>query len=375
MANTRLKRRSDGRFAVKIRYTDANGKTHQFFVYDEDEQTCKDKAAEARERLRTGQPIKDSRGKLSDFAQEWLDTTLKLNKKLKETTKDWYTNQARKRIIDDPIGNVRLDQLRVSDIEKWILAMQDTDLSESTIRGAYTTLHKILDSAMKKQLIRTNWAALVERPTVTKHEAVYLDEKQVIALLKASEESRYGLLIRLLAFTGLRRGEALSLKWKDNIRPNGTNKIHVTHTLARLHGKLTPTTPKTHNADRWLVISEPVAAVLKALKVRQAGERLKAGTAWEDTGYVFTTETGQPCDPRNALRALYTAAQAAGLSGIGLHTLRHSAATLMLDAGVPLLTVSRQLGHYSVSVTGDLYGHVGDSASEQAMNALAEAIG
>jgi len=75
------------------------------------------------------------------------------------------------------------------------------------------------------------------------------------------------------------------------------------------------------------------------------------------------------------LRALTTAAKRAGLSDVGLHTLRHSAVTLMLDAGVPILTVSRTLGHYSVSVTGDVYGHVSDDASERAMSALAAAVG
>jgi integrase len=62
------------------------------------------------------------------------------------------------------------------------------------------------------------------------------------------------------------------------------------------------------------------------------------------------------------------------LSGVGLHTLRHSAATMMLDSGVPILTVSRQLGHYSVSITGDIYGHVSEEASALAMNALAAAV-
>ena len=72
---------------------------------------------------------------------------------------------------------------------------------------------------------------------------------------------------------------------------------------------------------------------LRAVKVRQAAERLKAGSVWADTGYAFTTEFGEPCDPRYALRALKVAARAAHLEGIGLHTLRHSSASIMLSAG------------------------------------------
>jgi len=224
-------------------------------------------------------------------------------------------------------------------------------------------------------MLRRNWAAEVERPTVTAHEATSLDAVQLQALLKAAEASgsRYALLFQLLALTGLRRGEALALRW-ESIRPDGKPVIRVSGTLARIDGVLVVTQPKTSNSRRDLFITKPIDAVLRALKQRQRKEQLKAGSLWTSTGYVFTTETGQPCDPRNALRALHSAATKAGLSGVGLHTLRHTAATLMLGAGVPILTVSGQLGHYSVSITGDVYGHVSDEASASAMGALAKAV-
>jgi len=83
---------------------------------------------------------------------------------------------------------------------------------------------------------------------------------------------------------------------------------------------------------------------------------------------------GEPCDPRNALRALKSAAVRAGLPGIGLHTPRHSAATVMIENGVPLKVVSEILGHFSVSITGDIYGHVSPDVSAQAMDALGTAL-
>jgi site-specific recombinase XerD len=80
---------------------------------------------------------------------------------------------------------------------------------------------------------------------------------------------------------------------------------------------------------------------------------------WQLTPHVFTTELGEPCDPRNALRALKAAAKRAGLPpSVGLHTLRHSAASVMLSAGVPLKVVWDVFGHTSVAITGDIYGHV-----------------
>jgi integrase len=85
--------------------------------------------------------------------------------------------------------------------------------------------------------------------------------------------------------------------------------------------------------------------VLRRVKRRTAEDRLRAGNKWVSTGYVFVTEFGDPCDPRNALRALQSAAQAAGLPQVGLHTIRHTAATVMLENGVQMKVVSEILGH------------------------------
>jgi site-specific recombinase XerD len=89
----------------------------------------------------------------------------------------------------------------------------------------------------------------------------------------------------------------------------------------------------------------------------------------------FTTELGEPCDPRNALRALKTAAKWAGLpSSIGLHTLRHSAASVMLSAGVPLKVVTEVFGHASVAITGGIFGHVSPDVSREALTRLSDAL-
>jgi integrase len=92
-----------------------------------------------------------------------------------------------------------------------------------------------------------------------------------------------------------------------------------------------------------------------------------------DAGFVFTTEFGEPCDPRNAFRALRAAATKAGLPHAGLHTLRHSAASVMLTRGVPLKVVSDILGHSSIAITGDIYGHVSPDVVRQAMDLLGDA--
>jgi integrase len=134
------------------------------------------------------------------------------------------------------------------------------------------------------------------------------------------------------------------------------------------------TEPKTAKSKRFVPISEPAERLLRAQREAQDEEQRHAGSAWRQTGFVFTTEFGEPCDPRNAFRALRVAATKAGLPHAGLHTLRHSAASVMLTRGVPLKVVSEILGHSSIAITGDTYGHVSPDVAHQAMSTLGEAF-
>ena len=189
------------------------------------------------------------------------------------------------------------------------------------------------------------------------------------------KDSRYAPLLRLLAATGLRRGEALALGWSDVDLTNGL--LPVRGTLSQVNGHLVISEPKTERSRRDVPLSPRTVALLRSVKASQAAERLKAASIWVQTGLVFTTESGTAVDPRNALRAISTAAKALGMSGVGLHTLRlwNSFATHMLAAGVPLHTVSELLGHSSVAVTGDVYGHVSTEGARSAVQRLSAVMG
>lgn len=172
--------------------------------------------------------------------------------------------------------------------------------------------------------------------------------------------------------TGLRKGEALALLWEDIDLDRGT--LRVRKTLSRVDGNLVRTDPKTEKSKRTIPLRGAVAAVLKEHRRAQREERMRAMDVWTETGHVFTTETGQPVDPRNVLRATTTAATKAGLSGVNVHTLRHSAATHWLENGVHLRAVSDLLGHSSTRITGDVYAHTSDAAAERAMEVLGSAL-
>ena len=363
--------RSDGRWQIHVRYTDQYGLNKRTTVYGKTAQDARDKASEVRARLSEGLPARDKKTTLETFTTEWIGSALAASDR-KATTKTMYAGVARVHIVGSHIGGLALDKVRPMHVEGWIVGLRGKGLAESTIRSAYTILRAVLDTAVRDGALARNPAAAVKRPKVTAKEAAYLTPEQVRTLLEAAKTSRYAPLFSLLVNTGLRRGEALALQW-SNV-DNEDSLLRVRGTLARVDGDLIVTSTKTAKSKRSIPVSEATARLLRDIRKQQLKDRLKAGSVWHQTPYVFTTADGQPCDPRNALRALKSAAAKAGMTGVGLHTLRHSAATVMLTNGVPLKVVSEILGHASIVITADTYGHVSPDVSRDALATLSTSL-
>lgn len=170
----------------------------------------------------------------------------------------------------------------------------------------------------------------------------------------------------------MRRGEALALTWPDVDLPE--RLVRVRGTLARIDGEVKVLEPKSAKSRRTISLSGPAAAVLTRVRQRTEIERHQAAQLWVDSGHIFVTDIGEPSDPRNALRALAVAARRAGLDRVGLHTLRHSTASLMLSERVPLNVVSQILGHSGISITADVYGHIAPDVSRSALDVLGAAL-
>lgn len=176
-----------------------------------------------------------------------------------------------------------------------------------------------------------------------------------------------------IAATGLRKGEALALRW-DRVDLNA-GMLRVAWTIGRVNGRLAITEPKTARSRRAVPLSPAVVELLRKHRAAQAAEQLRAGHLWQDSGLVFTTELGGPVDPRNLLRTVEAAAKAAGVEGVGVHTLRHSAAVAWLERGVHIKAVADLLGHSSVAITGDVYGHTSDDTARAAVEGLSTELG
>jgi integrase len=228
---------------------------------------------------------------------------------------------------------------------------------------------------VRDQLIARNPAARVTRPGVQRREAKHLDACGVAAILRAAQPSRYYPALALFVATGLRKGEALALRWDKDVLNLDEGWLKVRQTVGRLDGKLVFSEPKTDRSRRTVPLSPAVVAMLRRHRKAHAAEKLWARNQWHDSGLVFTRESGTPVDPRNLLRVVEVAAVKAGAAGVGVHTLRHSAAVGWLEAGVHIKAVADLLGHSSIAITGDVYGHTSDDTARAAVDGWSEVLG
>jgi integrase len=380
-------RRPDGRWESRISYRDELGtlRRRSFYADTEREVLAKRKAGLAR--VDRGAPAVDARTPLAEWVAEWSRTTLEASSR-KPATKSLYRMLARVHLTPAPLGTLPLAKIRPQHVDALTLRMReplygpktDKPLSDSTVRTTYTVLRAVLDAAVGAGLIADNPAAKVTRPAVRsradgRDEARHFTPAEFSAVLAATEGARYRPVFSLLAVTGLRRGEALATRWEDVDLDGGV--LRVTGTLSRVGRSLVRTQPKTAKSRRTVPLAPGIVVMLRRHRAAQREEKMRAGSQWTDSGYLFTTELGNPVEPRNLLRAFKATVKAAGVdqSGVGLHTLRHSAATTMLHGGTPIHVVSRILGHSSVAITGDIYGHADDSRQREAMDTLSAALG
>ncbi|NMM17635.1 MAG: site-specific integrase [Cellulomonas sp.] len=252
-------------------------------------------------------------------------------------------------------------------------AAQVPALADSTIQRIFSVVRLVLDGAVRDGLIAKSPAADIKPPALPTKEARFLPSTEVGRLLAEVRGTRYEAILTFIAATGVRKGEALALTWPDV--DFAGEQIKIRATLARIQGKLVSSSPKTTRSRRTLPLTPGMAALLKTCRANQLAEQDHAQSLWQEGGFVFTTETGTPLEPRNVLRALTSAASRAGLTGVSVHTLRHSAATAMLEAGVHLKAVSEILGHSDIRITGDVYGHVSTEVAKAAMDSLSKSLG
>jgi integrase len=245
-------------------------------------------------------------------------------------------------------------------------------LSPQSIRHIHATIRRALNDAVRWKLIQHNVALGIRLPRATQPEMKIWSPEQLGTFLDHVSDDRLFASWFLLCTTGLRRGEVCGLTWAAIDLDRGT--LNVVKTLVSVAYRLETSEPKTAKGRRSIALDAATVAELRAHRVRQLEERLEWRDAYDDQDLVFCKEDGSPIHPERLTIMFRRLAEAAGLSHIRLHDLRHSYATAALAAGVPVKVVSDRLGHANVGITSDLYLHVPDEMDRAAAERVAASI-
>lgn len=274
-----------------------------------------------------------------------------------------------RRYVRPVFDDTALDDITPLDVQSWTAQMLTgkhpgarKPLSVKTIRNAHGLLHKVFSEAIRQRLLRANPCERTGLPERTHHEMRFLTEPEAERLLAAIGE-HYRPLVLLLLATGLRWSEAAGLK-AANVDVL-ERQLRVVETMQELAStsELVFVPPKSRMSRRTVSFTRSVAAELVPLVANKGRTEL-----------VFRAHQGGPVRYRVFRKTWVKAIKAAGLDGLRIHDTRHTHAAWLISSGAPLTAISRRLGHASISVTSDMYGHLLPAVDEGIIATLDKAL-
>jgi len=328
-------------------------------------------------RVDRGAYVAPSKQTLADYLRdEWLPAK---KATLKPTTLASYEMQIDAYVAASEIGAVALSAIDGPCLSCFYAELLEHGrrngeggLSPKTVRNIHGMLHKSLADAVKWGRVLRNAADAAEQPRKATPEMRVWASEDMRAFLEHVRGDRLLAAWHVLTTTGMRRGELLGLRWSDIDLGRECLSIRQTRTVV----KSSPETgsPKTSKGTRTIALDPATVAALRSHRRRQSEERLAWGAAWKDTGLVFVREDGEAIHPERFSSWFQQHVRRAGLPLIRLHDLRHSYATAVIRAGVPLKVVSQRIGHASPAITMAIYQHVLPGDDEVAARVGAKAI-
>jgi integrase len=365
-----LRKRSDGRW--EGRYTagrdPVTGKAIYKNVLAKTQKECKEKLAQAIEKNGKIDVTKAGQYTVEEWCWIWHENYCK--PAVKDSTAEYYRSYIEHHIAPN-IGKIKLEKLTTLDIQKFYNktkkggrvekyeGMKDRSLSARTVRGLHAMLRTVLDQAVKERLIPYNPAIGCRLPPKEKKEMQILPAEQIGTYLSAAEEHGVLPMFYLELTTGLRRGELTALLWTDLDVEART--LRVSKSAGRLKGEVRVTEPKTANSVRTIILPKETVDLL-----------VQEHAKHPENPYMFPSPvTGKMYGPDCIGRLHKTLLKKAGITeNVRFHDLRHTFATLAIQQGVDIKTVSNILGHYSAGFTLDTYTHVTGEMQKEAADRM-----
>lgn len=339
--------------------------------------------------MRSGSFIMDRDMTVAAWLSKWLQAK---HSQVEPSTHRSYTDLLNQHLIPR-IGGTKLHELRPVHLEDAYRSIVDDShtpsepgkrkhrpVGPSTVRNLNRVMSSALADAERSELVTRNVARLVRLPKVRTAPAESWTVEEINAFIGATQSDRHNALWLLMLRTGLRRGEALGLRWSEvDLEPtarDGFAQARIVRQLRSVGGKLSPGPVKTENGRRTVALDDEVVSGLRSWRAVQSVERMAAGPAWLGEGEVFTREDGRVLEPSAVSKRFKALAKAAGLRVIRMHGTRHTTASQWIAAGVPMPVVSKLLGHADIGTTVNTYGHLqADSTVAAAMSMRARLRG
>ena len=364
-----IRKRKDGRW--EGRYTAGHdpetGKAIYKNVLGKTQAEVKEKLKQAIGETQALDITKTGKYTVGEWMEVWFQDYAKI--KVRPSSHQTYQGYIHNHIRPN-IGEIPLEKLTSLDLQKFYKKLltqgrvdrveakgQPKGLSAKTVRNIHQILSSALKLAQEQRLILTNPAEGCALPRVEHQEMKTLTTVQLASFFREARESGVFELYYLELATGLRRGELLGLKWEDVDLERGD--LRVRRQVSRINGEVVEAPLKTKNAYRTLPLAEDTVSVLKE-------QRKKVG----NSPWVFPSSNGGPISPDSVLHMLHRVLKRAGLPKVRFHDLRHTFATLALQNGVDVKTVSGMLGHFSAGFTLDTYAHITSAAQRQAAQTM-----
>jgi len=290
----------------------------------------------------------------ADWARTWIET----RSDLKPKTLDGYVSLLNSRILPT-FGDVRLRDIRAIDVEEWVAGMAAGGLSPSRTRQAYNVFSSSLKAAVRSNMIRVNPADGVKLPKIKINEMRHLTPAEVESIASRVED-QYEVLVYVLAYCAIRAGEAVALRRRNvNIV---RSELRIVESATEINGRIEFGATKNRR-NRNVTVPK--------FLVKRVEEHLNSYVAQDPDALVFGSPLGGPLRLSNFRHRVWTPVlEGTDLEGVRIHDLRHTAASILINQGLHPKIVQQHLGHSSIVVTMDRYGHLYPSDTERVQDAL-----
>jgi len=313
--------------------------------------------------VHAGNYLEPTKQTLSEFAREWL---VAIKPTIRPSTHHSYSRNLTLHVLPQ-LGSVQLRHIDAGTLNTLYAALLANGrknyagggLSPRSVQHVHAIVRRTLRDAVKWGRLVRNPADAADPPKATadsRPESTVWTAAQLRTFLERTRTSRFAAAYHLIATTGLRRGEALGLRWQDLDLDN--DKASIRQTVIAIKHTVMISTPKTKKGRRTVTLDSGTVTALREHRKRQAAERLLMGAGWTDNDLVFCHPDGTMVHPERFSRGFLETVARIGLPRIRLHDLRHGWATMALQAGIHPKVVQERLGHANIGITLDTYSHV-----------------